>query len=206
MNSTPYSATEAPDCFEACLNSSYSTVCHRTRQQLKDKICASRNVNTEIEVAETLLDIINNVSNASRNSTLQHTPLRVAQTGKLSMLHSPSTVIQIEECNDVPSASPNDILHYTPPRVIRSGKRSVLYSPSTVVQIEECEHEMPLSVPRCDPSPILPSENIEMALFLSDTEVRDLFSVKNSSAMFDLVKLLLHSVPQALLLNNRTRI
>ncbi|GIY13585.1 hypothetical protein CDAR_567211 [Caerostris darwini] len=48
---------------------------------------------------------------------------------------------------------------------------------------------MPLSVACCDLSPILPSENIERALFLSDTEVRDLFSVKNSSAMFDFVKL-----------------
>ncbi|GIX97737.1 hypothetical protein CDAR_68571 [Caerostris darwini] len=80
MNSVPNSMTEALDCSESSFNRSFSPVCHRTRQQLKDKSCAHRIATIDLEVAGTLSDIVNNVSVAYQSSTPQSTPLRVAPT------------------------------------------------------------------------------------------------------------------------------
>ncbi|GIY95361.1 hypothetical protein CEXT_569931 [Caerostris extrusa] len=127
------------------LNSSYSPICHRTRHQTKVKIGTISNDGADSEVAETLFDI-NIVSCASPKGKVPCTPTCVPHINELSVVHSPSTVIQIEECDNV----------------------------------------VPQPAMTCDLSPIHPVGNVEMVLFPSDVEVRELFP---ESVRFDFLQL-----------------
>ncbi|GIY32329.1 hypothetical protein CDAR_619811 [Caerostris darwini] len=88
MNSTPYAVTEALDLFEASPNSSFSPVCHRTRHQTKIKNGTFPNDVAELEVAETVFELVNNVSCASPHGVLPGTPPRVPPTNELCVGYS----------------------------------------------------------------------------------------------------------------------
>ncbi|GIY62498.1 hypothetical protein CDAR_495231 [Caerostris darwini] len=79
--------------FEASLDSSFSPVCHRTRQQVKDRLCANPTpgAQADIDVVETLCELINDVSCVSPKCTS-----RVSVS-----VFSPSTTIDIENVQDV---------------------------------------------------------------------------------------------------------
>ncbi|GIY13591.1 retrovirus-related Pol polyprotein from type-1 retrotransposable element R2 [Caerostris darwini] len=161
--STPYSATEAWTFMRPPSIARTHRFATELGKQMKDRICAFRNTTTDIEVADTLLDIVNIVSCASPNGRVPSTPSCIPDTSELSMVHSPSTVIQIEECEDnVSRASLNGKVPYTPSCVPHASELSRVLSPSTVIQIEECEDVVPQPTMSCDLSPIHPVRNVEI--------------------------------------------
>ncbi|GIY62494.1 hypothetical protein CDAR_495211 [Caerostris darwini] len=79
--------------FEASLDSSFSPICHRTRQQTRERLISSPSVDSRVDsdILETVCELIDEVSCV--------TPMTIAR-GVVQVL-SPSTIIDIE---DVPSA------------------------------------------------------------------------------------------------------
>ncbi|GIY90120.1 hypothetical protein CEXT_154231 [Caerostris extrusa] len=85
--------------FEASLDSSFSPVCHRTRQQTKERLVsdsAHGSCDDQV-VADTLCELIGEVSCT--------TPLTI--TSDVAQVFSPSTIIDIE---DVPCSCPSTIV------------------------------------------------------------------------------------------------
>ncbi|GIY49354.1 hypothetical protein CEXT_785821 [Caerostris extrusa] len=68
-------------------------------QQLKDKLCTNPNAQAELDVAETICDLINDVSRVSPKSTSCNSVL----------VFSPSTIIDIEDVQDIVN-TPSSIL------------------------------------------------------------------------------------------------
>ncbi|GIY85227.1 hypothetical protein CEXT_90081 [Caerostris extrusa] len=62
LSRLPMKCEKALDNLEASLDSSFSPVCHRTRQQVKDRLCANLNAQADVDVVETLCELINDVS------------------------------------------------------------------------------------------------------------------------------------------------
>ncbi|GIY44229.1 hypothetical protein CDAR_27061 [Caerostris darwini] len=120
--------------------SAYSPICHRTRQQIKGKLCANDCFDPEISNAVQEL-----VSEVSVTTPLKHTSV-------VASVHSPSTIIEIGE---LPCSSQSTIV------VVEN-------EPSTIVQIEDVQCDAvsltppPCVYPFCDlDSPVMPSATFQ---------------------------------------------
>ncbi|GIY24077.1 hypothetical protein CDAR_617721 [Caerostris darwini] len=173
MSSLNCTETKALDNFEACLTSSFSPICHRTRHQLANR--AINSVPCENDFSPAAVD------SSGDSQICDNVPLEqeVLATVCDMLCHIPSCTPPGTIFYDEGSFYRDEVF----PIPLCTSPRGLIYDGSSPPAMSQSFFQ------EKDSEPVPICEKDEVALFPSDLEVRDLFFDKSPSALFDFVKL-----------------